>query len=185
MSCRFPKLARVSAFTLTLLLVCSLTACNSNTPATFNIEEDTLTIHDGDGSAEMNFQIGEPDEITTYVCQYSESDGSIEFCGSYRAISYLTESGYKQFQEKYGGDQAACPAGFLNKSTKSARLVAIEPSVVSKVKDLEFEGKYGIEFRFKGRELKFKNAVARDGSPWNINFGGTQTFLVDEIISSK
>ena len=171
-----------------LLLACCLFAlvgCSGNLPATIDAKDDVLTINDSEGSAEMNFKVGDEAEFVTYVCQYSESDGSIEFCGSYRAISYLTQKGYDEFQNQYGGDQAACPAGFLNKRTKSARLVATNPTVVEKLKNLEFEGKYGIEFRFKGRKLTFQNATARDGSAWPINFGGTQTFLVDEILSAK
>lgn len=168
-----------NVFFLTLL---SLTLWGCGTPAaTVSLEDNVVLIQDGEGDAEVRFKAGSEKDYVVYVCQYAESDGSIEHMGSYRSLSYLTSSGYREFQTKYGGDRASCPASFLNSQTHSARLIGADATTNAKLKELEFSGKYGIEFRFKGRFLTFVSGKARDGSDWNINFGGTKTFLVTKM----
>ncbi len=165
------------------LLLC-LNGCG-NTPVTIVEKDNLVVMKDGDGSAEVRFSQGKESDVTVYVCAYSEPDGSIEYVGSYKDIGFLEPEGYEEFQRLYGGDQAACPSDFLTRRTKTARLCTSDASVARQLKALSFEGRYGVELKFRAKELQLQDATARDGSPWPINFGGSKLYMVSKIITSS
>ncbi len=164
---------------LALLLV-GFVSCSSASKV--KLTGETLLYEDKNSQAEIHFNLGEAKELVTYVCRYADCDGRPQYLGAHKQLSYLDQPAYNTFKTKYGGDQRNCPASFLNSKTRTVYLVGKDDKTKAALRKMEFEGKYGIEARFRGQPLIVSSAKAMDGSDWEIDLEGAEVFLVEEIL---
>ena len=133
-----------------------------------HIEGDVLTVKAKNGRM-IQFDLGDEREGVFYAFANQDMDGTAKNYGIQKHLGTLTVELYEDFKLLFN-ENKKCRADFLNTNTVTYALYAENEEIANQLHNLEYDGWESGPYYIKGRSIRFKEGVSKDGG----RLGGMQ-----------